>query len=700
MAALRYCPAGHELAVGAARQAVCPRCRKDMIVAVVAVACPELPADEIAAAVDATITSAAAARDLAAAVSEGPEVLAGGAPPVVARLVGELRARGSALPEPACSHCGRVGLELIRVATIGLCGRCRSRQLAEACSACGQVRVVYGRDNAGGALCPACAPRPARRCGRCGRTAPIARRARDGQPDICDSCFRPPVATCHKCGRRKPCNFAGSDRPICLSCSSRRQLRCSHCGQLRPSQARWPEGPVCEPCYRSALKRRGTCAGCGQSRRLVDPPGPGAMCCADCAGKPSLGRTCTTCGIEDLTYADSRCARCVLAERARLLCSDQAGQLKPELAALCDAVAAHPQPYSALNWLQRSASAALLAQIAASEIPLSHEALDARPGAAAEFLRQALLTAGLLPARDEALVRLESWVAERIATISDPHRARLLRSYATWRLLRRARQRAARSERPRTATWHTKTRLLAAIAFCHWIDQNDLPLAETSQSDIDLWMQQGGPSACNVRDFLEWTAQRHLTRHLEVPTPRSRQGASLDDPTHWAIVKQLLHDDTIELTDRVAGCLVLLYGQQLSRITAIRSDQITSHHDVWLNLGSSKVIIPEPLGALLTQLAATGRRYTGVGSPSPSPWLFPGLHAGRPLNPSHLGQRLRRLGIPTMPARRSALTHLAAQLPAAVLAELLNLHPTTAVHWVTAAGGDWNTYAAQIARTR
>ena len=53
-----------------------------------------------------------------------------------------------------------------------------------------------------------------------------------------------------------------------------------------------------------------------------------------------------------------------------------------------------------------------------------------------------------------------------------------------------------------------------------------------------------------------------------------------------------------------------------------------------------------------------------------------------------------------MPARRSALMHLAGRLPAAVLAELLNLHPTTAVHWVAAAGGDWNTYAAQIARTR
>jgi hypothetical protein len=41
---------------------------------------------------------------------------------------------------------------------------------------------------------------------------------------------------------------------------------------------------------------------------------------------------------------------------------------------------------------------------------------------------------------------------------------------------------------------------------------------------------------------------------------------------------------------------------------------------------------------------------------------------------------------------------LAARLPAAVLAEALNLTPGTAVDWVRAAGGDWSPYAAQVAR--
>jgi len=55
---------------------------------------------------------------------------------------------------------------------------------------------------------------------------------------------------------------------------------------------------------------------------------------------------------------------------------------------------------------------------------------------------------------------------------------------------------------------------------------------------------------------------------------------------------------------------------------------------------------------------------------------------------------------PLTRGRRAALVDLAAQLPAAVLADLLNLSPTTAVRWMHEAGGNWNGYAAQLARTR
>lgn len=129
-------------------------------------------------------------------------------------------------------------------------------------------------------------------------------------------------------------------------------------------------------------------------------------------------------------------------------------------------------------------------------------------------------------------------------------------------------------------------------------------------------------------------------------------------------------------------------------------DVITESDDVYLTFGATKTITSEPFGHLLVELARGSRPYTGMGFPSRSHWLFPGLHPGRPLHPATLGARLRRIGITTMSGRRAALLHLASRLPAAVLAEALHLHPTTAVQWTSTAGGDWSAYAAEVARNR
>ena len=70
---------------------------------------------------------------------------------------------------------------------------------------------------------------------------------------------------------------------------------------------------------------------------------------------------------------------------------------------------------------------------------------------------------------------------------------------------------------------------------------------------------------------------------------------------------------------------------------------------------------------------------------------------GRPLNPNHLGRRLRTHGVPAITGRRAAPTSLAAHLPPAVLADLVRLQNGTAARWVRASGGDWTNYAAHVA---
>ncbi len=663
-----------------------------------------LPRHAVAAAVDAVAPAGQALRQLAVALAADPAALSRGAPPVAGRLAAALIACGSAtLTVPACARCGRTGRPLFRGQDGGICQPCRNWQLAAACTACGKVKPVAVRTDAGQPVCEVCRRRAGhadRQCGICGKTAPVAVRGHGGEQDICVNCYRMPEAVCSGCGRRRECRFAGTRRPVCASCSPRASAPCARCGQVRPPQARWPEGPVCDPCYTAALRRRGTCAACGQERRLATPPGPAADTCADCAGLPVIC-ACTDCGFEDKLYVRARCDRCSLRGRTTVLRAGPGGDVPAALLPVLEAISTARTPKSALNWLSRGAGAAVLADLAAGHLAATHEALDAHPRPrAAGFLRHILTAAAVLPARDEGLARTELWLGPLLEAIESAADRRLVQAYATWQVIRRLRRSTGQAARPRTYTARARNNIRAAAGFLAWLRARQATLASCRQRDIDDWLATG-PSACHARDFLTWAAGHRHCPGFAVPGPQRASGTSISQDERWALTARLLHDDTLDLTDRAAGCLLLLYGQQLSRIAAMTASQVTSHDGtVNVRFGHHDVPVPPPLGVVLTELIRSGRTHTGTGSPATTPWLFPGGLPGRPITAGRLGGRLRRLGIYAMAGRRAALTDLASQLPAAVLASTLHIAPGTAVHWMHEAGGDWSRYAAEIARTR
>lgn len=113
--------------------------------------------------------------------------------------------------------------------------------------------------------------------------------------------------------------------------------------------------------------------------------------------------------------------------------------------------------------------------------------------------------------------------------------------------------------------------------------------------------------------------------------------------------------------------------------------------EILLRLGKEQVLMPEPLGTLLRDLP--WRRQVGIsGKLHATDWLFPGRQAGRHQHPEYLRVRLAKLGIDCRAQRRAALLQLASDVPAYVLADMLNLAPSTAVKWVEWAGGNWAGY--------
>jgi hypothetical protein len=109
-------------------------------------------------------------------------------------------------------------------------------------------------------------------------------------------------------------------------------------------------------------------------------------------------------------------------------------------------------------------------------------------------------------------------------------------------------------------------------------------------------------------------------------------------------------------------------------------------------------LLPPRLADLVRQLAQHDpdrRRPIPERSDAPRTWLFPGGTPGRHADPGRLTKLLHnQLGIIVRPARNSALSAMAADLPAPVLAELLGVHLTTAERWAALVKRDWSSYVA------
>jgi len=135
-----------------------------------------------------------------------------------------------------------------------------------------------------------------------------------------------------------------------------------------------------------------------------------------------------------------------------------------------------------------------------------------------------------------------------------------------------------------------------------------------------------------------------------------------------------------------------------------RSSETTPTHNTLVfqyvaqHLGPTPVTLPDPVADLTLRLLASQRGHATTGANEPSPWLFPGGQPGRPINATHLGQRLKAIGIQPGQARSTALFHLATELPAALLARMLGIHIAVAVAWQRASSGDWANYAAEVSR--
>jgi hypothetical protein len=182
---------------------------------------------------------------------------------------------------------------------------------------------------------------------------------------------------------------------------------------------------------------------------------------------------------------------------------------------------------------------------------------------------------------------------------------------------------------------------------------------------------------------------------LDIPGKHSGERSPITQGRRLALIRQFLTDQRIDLRTWVAGCLLLLYTQPVTRLSQLTLDDIITGDDgqVSIRLGSPPTPVPEPFAAMLTELAANRANMNTAVNPG-CQWLFPGQRAGLPLMPLRLRRQLHELGIPVTQARTASFRQLVLQAPPPVVARALGYDYGTAANHAIAAGGTWNRYPA------
>lgn len=430
-------------------------------------------------------------RRLHAHLKADPDALVAGrgVPPVVARLIAQLKAAGArAVRTPRCLRCGR---ETALVQIVGggrLCESCYRSGHTAICSECGKNASIKVRGAKGEPVCAACNRRDQSKweiCSRCDRSAVVAARS-DGHA-ICGRCYLPPSLTCERCGKSGPIHSRRTGEELCQRCYRLPERACGRCGKVGAISKRATETTpdLCASCYQPPDT---ICMVCGQKQlcRFVAEEAP-------------------------------TCERCILARRMRTLLTPPDGEIPAWAEPVEQALLSTKNPQTMFVWLRRSEGARVLRDLVSETLPLSHETLDGLgPNKAVAHLRELLVSSGALPWRNPYVARLEARVDVILSSLHDDDR-RFVEAFVRWHLLPRFRPRGSEGSLTSSSVDNAVRMLNETARFLKWLRVLGLPVQECAQADIDLWLSDGKLTRRLIRDFTRWMARRGYMTELAVP---------------------------------------------------------------------------------------------------------------------------------------------------------------------------------------
>lgn len=293
------------------------------------------------------------------------------------------------------------------------------------------------------------------------------------------------------------------------------------------------------------------------------------------------------------------------------------------------------------------------------------------------------------------MARFEVWLADKLHAIDSPAVRGPVEQFATWHHLRRLRGGSKPGQSSDGPVRSAKQEITETIKFLTWLEQtHQRTVVDCTQQDVDEYLAPGPTTRHSIRTFFIWAKKSKLNVAVQIGFRQARTTPTITQDERLAWIKELLTGDSESLPCRVAGVLLLLYAQPLTKIATLQTTAITqSDGETRIALGKDPVPVPEPFASQLNYHLRNRPNLRTGGGAEGTPWLFTSSRPGRHIDPQAMMQRLRALGINLQGARNTALRELVSAMPAPLVAEMLGYSDQVTQKHAAESGRNWGEYA-------
>lgn len=214
------------------------------------------------------------------------------------------------------------------------------------------------------------------------------------------------------------------------------------------------------------------------------------------------------------------------------------------------------------------------------------------------------------------------------------------------------------------------------MTWLHGVHQIEFP--DCRQPDIEDYLSSGRSTRQLIRNFIVWHLKGGTVSKLAVPHRYAERKPLITQARRIELISQCMSSTSTAKSSRVAGLILLLYAQPITKIAALRVCEVSARPDgLYLALGKSPALIPGQVAPLFWDyLSDRPNQQTGN---KDSDWLFPGTLSGQHIHTESLMGQLRADGIDVAGARNTTLRDLVTELPPTLVAQTLG-YSTQVIH--------------------